>query len=224
MDDIVKLIVSNGWGVFLTGLVASLLVGLIKTPLRSVFVGSKLDEQAKKKREAIFDSFVFILTFITAFAGAFVYVLIKEKTIGWGHSLKVWLPVWMAQSMVYGVWKKLGLKSFLLVLARLFVRDTNKDGKISMDEVISQLRVAYKDGKINISDLVEDITKNAGDNLEGVVTELTKDQEITPEIETVAKAIESEALVNKTKEPKEKIVTKDLGDGVEVTNNKTITF
>ena len=126
--------------------------------------------------------------------------------------------------MVYGVWKKLGLKSFLLVLARLFVKDTNKDGQISMDEVISQLRVAYKDGKISIGDLVDDITKNAEDNLEGVVTELTKDQEVTPEVETVAKAIESGALVNKAKEPKEKIVTKDLGDGVEVTNNKTITF
>ena len=223
MDEIIKLIASNGWGIFLTGVIASIAVGFIKTPLHKVFIKDSLGETEKKKRENIFDTCVFLGTYVIAFIGAFIYTLIINKEVQWELTLEAWLPVWMAQSMTYGVWKKLGLKRTLLLLAKLFVKDTNNDGDITLDEAISQVKSAYKDGKIDMGTLVNGLSENANENLEGVVAEVAVNQEITPEIEATAKAINGE-YSDLVEVAKDKIITKDLGNGVEITNNKTITF
>ena len=154
MEDIVKLILDKGIWVLVVGIITSIIIGIIKTPIRKKVITDELEENVRTNREHIFDTVVFLSTFVFAFIGAMCYYLIITKTFVIGDIVSLSLSVWLAQSMVYGVWKKLGLKRLLQLLLKLFIRDRNKDGQISLDEAVIMVKEAFKNGKLDVKVLL----------------------------------------------------------------------
>ena len=79
MDGIIKLIQEHGVWVFLVGVITSIIIGIIKTPIKNKVIPDSLGEEEKTKRENIFDTVTFFSTYIFAFLGAIVYYLIIKK-------------------------------------------------------------------------------------------------------------------------------------------------
>lgn len=171
MDGIIKLIQEHGVWVFLVGVITSIIIGIIKTPIKNKVIPDGLDEAEKTKRGNIFDTVVFFSTYIFAFLGALVYYLIINRTFSILPILSLSLPVWMAQSMTYGIWKKLGLKRLLELLLKLFIKDKNNDGSISLDEALAQVKNAYKNGKLDLDTLIKDATDNAVENFDETIAQ-----------------------------------------------------
>ena len=225
MAKIIDLIIANGIWVFLVGAITSILLGIIKTPIKAKVINDNLTEEVRKKRSDLFDTFAFLATYVLAFIGAIVYYLASTGGFQILEILKLVAPIWLAQSMVYGFWKKLGLKRLLQMLIKLIIKDANKDGKITIDEAILQLKGAYKNGKLDVDTLVNDITSNAEENLESVVTEVVENSEITKEDEAMVKAAEGDysGVVDQVKEAV--VVIKDnTGEKEIIDSKKVITF
>lgn len=223
MADIIDLIIANGIWIFLVGAFSSILLGIIKTPIKAKVINDNLTEEVKTKRGNIFDTVAFLSTYVLAFLGAMIYYLIANGSFEILEILKLVPPVWLAQSMVYGAWKKLGFKRLLQLLIKLAIKDANGDGKITIDEAILQLKGAYKNGKIDVDTLVKDITSNAEENLEGVVKEVVEEAEITKADEAMVEAANGDPskLVEEIKDH----VTVIKSDGNEVIEpKKVITF
>lgn len=223
MADIIDLIIANGIWIFLVGAFSSILLGIIKTPIKAKVINDNLTEEVKIKRGNIFDTVAFLSTYVLAFLGAMIYYLIANGSFEIIEILKLVPPVWLAQSMVYGTWKKLGLKRLLQLLIKLAIKDANGDGKITIDEAILQLKGAYKNGKIDVDTLVKDITSNAEENLEDVVKEVVEEAEITKADEAMVEVANGDPskLVEEIKDH----VTVIKSDGSEVIEpKKVITF
>lgn len=223
MADIIDLIIANGIWIFLVGAFSSILLGIIKTPIKAKVINDSLTEEVKVKRENIFDTVAFLSTYVLAFLGAMIYYLIANGSFEIIEILKLVPPVWLAQSMVYGAWRKLGLKRLLQLLVKLAIKDANGDGEITIDEAILQLKGAYKNGKIDVDTLVKDITSNAEENLEEVVKEVVEETEITKADEAMVEVANGDPskLVEEIKD--HVTVIKEGGNEV-VEPKKVITF
>lgn len=238
--EILEIIKSNGIWVFLVGLLTSIIIGVVKTPIYNKVIkkATDLTEEQIKKRESLFDTVVFLSTYVIAFIAATIYSPIAEKGFNILHTLATTLPIWLSQSLCYGIWKKLSLKRLLQLVLKLFIKDSNGDGKISLDEALKQVKGAYKNGKLDIGKLVADVTDNAIDNLDKVIDEVTNEVEVTKEMEATVKAVNgdstelkemvkdsAETIVEAAKDAKEPLVenTKD-SDVAKVKNGRAIEF
>ena len=193
MNEVISFITENGFYVFLVGIIASILLGIGKTIFRKKFITG---EEKDETKENLFDTIVFLSSYVVSFICSFFYILISLRGVNFTEVLKCWLPVWMAQAMAYGIWKKVGLKRLLVYLAKLLIKDENKDGKISIDEVISQLKGAVKDGKLDVDTVVKDITNNIETEFPKVLEEVAKEEEdveITKEMEDTLEAANGDA-------------------------------
>lgn len=208
MESIIKLILDRGIWVLVVGIITSILIGAIKTPIRKAVIREDLEESVKTRREHIFDMVVFLSTFISAFLGAMCYYLIINKVFVLGDIASLSLSVWLAQSMVYGIWKKLGLKRLLQLILKLFVKDRNKDGKISLEEAVAMVKDAFKNGKLDVDELLKETVDNACENIEGVLVEATKEVEVNESMEAVKAAVEGDSskLVETIKESAETLI------------------
>jgi hypothetical protein len=195
----------KGIWVLVVGIITSILIGIVKTPIRKKLITTELDEAVRINREHIFDTAVFLGTFVFAFLGAMCYYLIVTKTFVIGDIANLSLSVWLAQSMVYGIWKKLGLKRLLQLLLKLIIKDKNKDGQISLDEAVIMVREAFKNGKLDVNALLKETVDNASENLEKVLVEATKEVEVDKNVEAVKVALEGDysALTETIKESAE---------------------
>jgi hypothetical protein len=232
MQEAVKLISENGIWVFLIGILTSIIIGIVKTPIRSKCIDSKVDSTEKQKRENLFDTIVFLSTYAVAFIAAMVYYPLSTKTFIISEIFELSLPIWLSQSLAYGTWKKLGLKRALGLLAKLVFKDLNRDGEISLDEAISQVVKSVKEGKLgpeeimsavneNLPEVVKEVAEVAKDTEEGVkVEEFTKGGVLE-----LAENIKTEAI-EKAKEVANVVISKAV-DGTEVSlgiDNKPIKF
>lgn len=208
MESIIKLILDRGIWVLVVGIITSILIGAIKTPIRKKVIREDLEESVKTRREHIFDTIVFLSTFVSAFLGAMCYYLIINKVFVLGEIASLSLSVWLAQSMVYGIWKKLGLKRLLQLILKLFVKDRNKDGKISLEEAVAMVKDAFKNGKLDVDELLKETVDNACENMEGVLIEATKEVEVNESMEAVKAAVEGDSskLVETIKESAETLI------------------
>lgn len=225
MAEIIDLITANGIWIFLVGAITSILLGIIKTPIKAKVINDSLTEDEREKRSNLFDTFAFLATYVLAFIGAIIYYLAATGGFQILEILKLVAPIWLAQSMVYGSWKKLGLKRLLQMLIKLIIKDANGDGKITIDEAILQLKGAYKNGKLDVDTLVKDITSNAEENLGEVVKEVVENSEITKEDEAMVKAAEGDysEVIDQVKEAV--VVIKDnTGEKEVIDSKKVITF
>lgn len=215
MSEVLDLIKTHGLGVFLIGVITCILIEVIKAPIKLRVLSGDLTEAQKARRAEVFDTIAFLSTYVMAFIGATVYYLIVEDKFSFLGILGVTLPVWMAQSMTFGIWKKLGLKRCLQYVLRLMVQDLNNDGEISLDEILAQLNRAYHEGKIDLETIVNDVVDNATETFPGVIEEAVKETGTTKEQEAVAKAQKGDPsdLVEQTKE--KIFILKDGGQGVE---------
>lgn len=223
MVDIIDLIIANGIWIFLVGAFSSILLGIIKTPIKAKVINDSLTEEVKIKRGNIFDTVTFLSTYVLAFLGAIAYYLIANGSFEIIEILKLVPPIWLTQAMVYGSWKKLGLKRLIKLLIKLVIKDANGDGKITIDEAILQLKGAYKKGKIDVDTLVKDITSNAEENFGEVVKEVVEGAEITKADEAMVEVVKGDPskLVEEIKDH----VTVIKSDGSEVIEpKKVITF
>lgn len=174
MESIIRLVSEQGIWVFLTGVITSILIGAIKTPIKAKAIPADLDEAKKAKREHIFDILVFIGTFVMAAIGAIVLCAITYKCLKALPVFKYSLSIWLAQSLVYGIWKKLGLKKLVQLLLKLFIKDTNKDGQITLSDAIEMVRNAWKNGKLDVDELLKESVDNATENLGETLSEASK--------------------------------------------------
>ena len=226
MDGIIKLIQENGVWVFLVGVITSLVMGIIKTPIKNKVISDSLEGEEKTKRENIFDTVAFFSTYIFAFLGALVYYLIINKTFSIMPILSLSLPIWMAQSMSYGIWKKLGLKRLLKLLLKLFIRDKNNDGSISLDEALAQVKNAYKNGQLDLDTLIKDATDNAIENFDETIAQTGQELDEADKVtvsEVDPKALEA-TPVSETKAEGESQVVVNISKDVAVSKGKSIKF
>ena len=226
MDGIIKLIQENGVWVFLVGVITSLVMGIIKTPIKNKVISDSLEGEEKTKRENIFDTVAFFSTYIFAFLGALVYYLIINKTFSIMPILSLSLPIWMAQSMSYGIWKKLGLKRLLKLLLKLFIKDKNNDGSISLDEALAQVKNAYKNGQLDLDTLIKDATDNVIENFDETIAQTGQELDETDKVtvnEADPKALEA-TPVSETKAEGESQVVVNISKDVAVSKGKSIKF
>lgn len=226
MDGIIKLIQENGVWVFLVGVITSLFMGIIKTPIKNKVISDSLEGEEKTKRENIFDTVAFFSTYIFAFLGALVYYLIINKAFSIMPILSLSLPIWMAQSMSYGIWKKLGLKRLLKLLLKLFIKDKNKDGEITLDEALAQVKNAYKNGQLDLDTLIKDATDNAVENFDETIAQTGQELDETDKVtvnEVDPKALEA-TPVSETKAEGESQVVVNISKDVAVSKGKSIKF
>lgn len=194
MESLLTLLKAYGWQLFLVGVLSSILVGAIKTPIRAALVKKYPDKEsaAYKKMETIFDTCVIIGTYLVALLAALVYLFLA-KMFTWQGLLSATLSVYAIQSASYIVWKKLGLKKVLELLwaqivslfHKLFDRD--KDGKISFEEATEAVKDFIKDGKLDVSAILQMAEKEIPNFAENVVKSLTEeagpDAEVDPKEE-----------------------------------------
>lgn len=226
MDGIIKLIQEHGVWVFLVGVITSLVIGIIKTPIKNKAIPDSLEGEEKTKRENIFDTVVFFSTYVFAFLGALVYYLIINKTFSILPILSLSLSVWMAQSMSYGIWKKLGLKRLLRLLLKLFIKDKNKDGRITLDEALAQVKKAYKKGKLDLDTLIKDATDSAVENFDETIAQAGQELDGADKVtvnEANSKALEA-TPVPETKAEDESQVVVNISKDVAVSKGKSIKF
>lgn len=226
MDGIIKLIQEHGVWVFLVGVITSLVIGIIKTPIKNKAIPDSLEGEEKTKRENIFDTVVFFSTYIFAFLGALVYYLIINKTFSILPILSLSLSVWMAQSMSYGIWKKLGLKRLLRLLLKLFIKDKNKDGRITLDEALAQVKKAYKKGKLDLDTLIKDATDSAVENFDETIAQAGQELDGADKVtvnEANSKALEATPVLE-TKAEDESQVVVNISKDVAVSKGKSIKF
>lgn len=226
MDGIIKLIQERGVWVFLVGVITSIIIGIIKTPIKNKVIPDGLDEEEKTKRENIFDTVAFFSTYIFAFLGAMIYYLIINRSFSILPIFSLSLPVWTAQSMSYGIWKKLGLKRFLELLLKIFIKDKNKDGEITLDEALAQVKDAYKNGKLDLDTLIKDATDNAVENFDETVAQA--EQELDEADKIAVSEADPQVLetppVSETKAEDESQVVVNISKDVAVSKGKSIKF
>lgn len=226
MDGIIKLIQEHGVWVFLVGVITSLIIGIIKTPIKEKVIPDDLDEEEKTKRGNIFDTVVFFSTYIFAFLGAMVYYLLINKSFSILPILSLSLSVWMAQAMSYGIWKKLGLKRLLELLLKLFIKDKNNDGSISLGETLAQVKDAYKNGKLDLDTLIKDAANNAVESFDDTIAQVGQELDEADKVtvnEADPKALEATS-VSETKAGSESQVVVNISKDVAVSKGKSIKF
>ena len=181
MKDLLHLIQHNSWQICLLGLIGSILVGIIKTPIYRA-INKKLTameaDQAKHERfENIYDSLVYLGAFIVAAALAVSYLFIT-KQFTWENAIYKTIPVWLVQSTVYSIWKKLGLKRLLCLIGRsikkLFLKifDRNKDGNLTFDEAVLSIKDYMTNGKLDIDKVLSKAEEVAPGFVEGLVKDV----------------------------------------------------
>lgn len=226
MDGIIKLIQEHGVWVFMVGVITSIIIGIIKTPIKNKVIPDGLNEGEKIKRENIFDTVTFFSTYIFAFLGAIVYYLIINRSFSILPILSLSLPVWMAQSMSYGIWKKLGLKRLLELLLKLFIKDKNNDGEITLDEALAQVKDAYKNGKLDLNTLIKDATDNAVENFDETIAQAG--QELDEADKVTVNEVNQEALeatpVSESKTEDNDPIVVNISKDVAVSKGKSIKF
>lgn len=229
MESIINLVLGKGLWPLVVGIITSILIGAIKTPIKKAVIKDGLDEKTKLHRENVFDTLVFLGSFVMAFLGAMVYSLILSRAFSIMDIVSFTPYVWLAQSMVYGIWKKLGLKRLLQLILKLLVKDRNKDGKISLDEAIAMVKDAFKNGKLDVDELLKNSVENVCENIENVLTEATESVEVDKASEAVKQAVEGDSskLVETIKESAESLINpeKTISSEVEVAKpGSTIKF
>lgn len=226
MDGIIKLIQEHGVWVFLVGVITSIIIGIIKTPIKNKVIPDGLNEGEKIKRENIFDTVTFFSTYIFAFLGAIVYYLIINRSFSILPILSLSLPIWMAQSMSYGIWKKLGLKRLLELLLKLCIKDKNNDGEITLDEALAQVKDAYKNGKLDLNTLIKDATDNAVENFDETIAQAG--QELDEADKVTVNEVNQEALeatpVSESKTEDNDPIVVNISKDVAVSKGKSIKF
>lgn len=226
MDGIIKLIQEQGVWVFMVGVITSIIIGIIKTPIKNKVIPDSLNEEEKIKRENIFDTVTFFSTYIFAFLGAIVYYLIINRSFSILPILSLSLPIWMAQSMSYGIWKKLGLKRLLGLLLKLFIKDKNNDGEITLDEALAQVKDAYKNGKLDLNTLIKDATDNAVENFDETIAQAG--QELDEADKVTVNEVNQEALeatpVSESKIEDNDPIVVNISKDVAVSKGKSIKF
>lgn len=221
MQEAIKIISESGIWVFLIGIFTSILIGAIKTPIRSKLVDCIPQGEERTKRENLFDTITFLSTYVIAFLAALVYYPLSTKLFDIVEISKLSLPIWLSQSLAYGAWKKLGLKRGLSLLAKLIFKDADGNGKISIDEAISQVVKSIKEGKLEVGELVSTVNSNLAEVVEDVA-EASEGTEEADRVEKLATGSAEEIADNIKEEVVESakevanVVLGKLKDGTEV--------
>lgn len=221
MQEAVKIISESGIWVFLIGILTSIIIGIVKTPIRAKYVECIIPGEERTNRENLFDTITFLSTYVIAFIAALVYYTISTKMFNFGEIAKLSLPIWLSQSIAYGAWKKLGIKRALKLLAKLIFKDLNNNGEVSIDEAISQVVKGIKEGKFGIEDLVSTVNDNLAEVVEDVAeaSEGTEEADLAVKmaedgVDELAENIKTEAIES-AKEIANVVIGK-LNDGTEV--------
>jgi hypothetical protein len=221
MSDLASLITQYGYHIAIVALLGSLTIELLKKPLNIILSNKfpKVIENAEK-----FDLVAFIFSFIIAVLYAVTYSLIFSYTdilvkIPGGTGILKPLSVlayltnifgtWLLQTMYYSIYKKTGikrlLKSVVLSISNGFKRtfDTNKDGRIEVQEALLKVQSLLTDKKLDKDKVIELATDIAEESIKDFSDTLDKEiQEIEQE--------ETEAM--KQKKDKVKKVAKVVAD------------
>lgn len=212
MESLLSLLGKYGWQMFLLGVLGSAAIGAIKSPIRS-FVFNKhshLDKDSTeyKSIEDKFDTFVFLGTFLVAGLVSLIYLYLANK-FSWAELLSDSIAVWLIQSAVYGIWRKLGLKRLLQAVYSAVRKaaekrlDKNKDGRITFDEAILSIKNLVKNGKLDISEVLKNTEQMLPEIIEDVAKDLTEEageaglintEEEVDKLETTIKETLADAL------------------------------
>lgn len=164
METLLVLAEKYGLAVFVCGLIGSILVGCIKTPMR-YSVNKKLNSLEKTdpkvtKTATVMDIVTYFISTVVAVLVTAAYLLLF-KQFTWRGLLSVCMAVWPTQTAVYNVWKKLGLKKVLLLVWEEFKKaivkavDKDKNGTVELHEAVEDVQELTDGGKINQEKLVE---------------------------------------------------------------------
>lgn len=173
MNDLIDLVRNDGIWLFVAGLLTSILLGFIKTYTKSKLVSeNELTEEEKKKRDNLFDIVCFISGYILSLIASMVCYPIINGSFSFLGVLVLSMSVWTAQQLIFGIWKKLGLKRFLIMVANMVIRDQNGDGKIDFTDAILQVKKAFRGGKFNVGDFTDEASKGLEEGLEKMNEEM----------------------------------------------------
>lgn len=178
MEELLTLFLRYGWQICITGLIGSILIGIIKTPIKAKVL-KKLsdlpaDSEAVKHTENALDTTIFLGTYVISIGLAAAYLALMNLIISFNTIISSSFQIWLIQNVIYGVWKKLGLKRILIYIIDGFKQaiisrlDKNKDGKVTFTEAAEALTGLIKNGKIEVSELL----KMAEETSPGIVTEI----------------------------------------------------
>ena len=178
MEELLTLFLRYGWQICIAGLIGSILIGIIKTPIKAKVL-KKLsnlpaDSEPVKHAENALDTTIFLGTYVISIGLAAAYLALMNFVISFNAIISSSFQIWLVQNAVYGVWKKLGLKRILIYIIDGFKKDIisrldkNKDGKVSFTEAAEALTGLIKNGKIEVSELL----KIAEETSPGIVTEI----------------------------------------------------
>lgn len=182
MESLLTLLKEFGWQLFLVGVLSSILVGVIKTPIRAALNKKYPDKETAgyKKMETIFDTCVVLGTYLMSALAALLYLFLA-KLFTWKALLSSSLSVYAIQSACYLVWKKLGLKKILELLWEQIVKlfhkifDRDKDGKITFEEATQTIQGFVKDGKLDVKGILQLAEEEIPNFAENVVKSLTEE-------------------------------------------------
>lgn len=189
MEQIISLIQKNGVWAFLTGVIVCLVLGGIKLLTRKLVYRTEKTEEQISKIETIFDISFFFGNILLSFVGALVLYPIINAGFDFLGVLALMLPVYLSATAVYGLWKKGGIKSVVQMVLKLFIKDSDGDGEITLDEALSQIKEAITNGKLDTEKLLEDLTNNANESFDSIVEEVVTEaasnkEEATDEVVT----------------------------------------
>lgn len=167
MEELIQVIQKYGVEVSLLGVIGSVLIGIIKTPIRELIFRKDFEDIGKV--ENIFDTTTFLFTFVMAVINTTIFLKVKNNL-----TLQTVFPlatqVWLVQNIVYGIWKKFGLKRLVeggmdMIRKKL---DKDKNNKISFAEALEGLNSLVTSGTIDLSSLLKIIEKQSNGTVERV--------------------------------------------------------
>lgn len=223
MTDLFTLFTRYGWQLALVALLGTIIVNLLKTPFRKL-TAKILRTTSEELSESNFDVAASILSFLVAAVLGVTYSIIastcgfltveiegevvvkKLEFIGYASNV---MGTWVYQVVFYNIWKKFGLKKILVVIFTAVKGriDTNKDSKLTIEDLLVLITKLKKDGKITSEEIIEIIKQEAPKVADEIISTISADdsakidipemiQSTATAVETAVEKIPSKAIQN----------------------------
>lgn len=209
MTDLKTLFLQYGWQPAIIGLLGTILVGLIKKPIKNLVNKKAAEETA----ESTFDTVAFFLGIGVAILFGSLYSLLATK-LGWIATVTDGIPyswtqifaiyvsnsigTWLYQITYYQIWKKGGINRILKALLAAIKKpgDKDGDGAISLEEAQEIIKALFIDGNVTKQDISALLARLAPQVLDEFLSQLS-----TPD-----DAVDVKAQTDKMKELADELI------------------
>lgn len=194
--DLISLFNSFGWQLLIIGFIDAVIIGIIKTVINKKLQKSTGDVDYTTSGNLKYDKIITLVSLGIAIILGCIYTLCADK-FGWIYDvaedgtriysdigvlnyLSNICSVWLYSSVLFTIWKKLGLKGFFTIIYNAFKKvvykkvDINQDNQITLDELATLISGMLADKKLTVSDIlniISDVVPEAANDIITAVTE-----------------------------------------------------